>query len=132
MTNLDLMHRVDEAWNGRDWDSYAQYFHADLKAFANDSPQPHGRQRHLERAGEFCAAYPDAKVHEPYLAAFNSIDGSMTCTVSRLTGGAAGGGSGFDITMAVITCWENGQMIEQRQFIDERRMLDQLASGGSR
>lgn len=128
MTNLERIQAVDEAWNERRWDDYAAFLHADLAAFANDSPLPHDHDRHLERAHKFCATFPDAKVHDPYLTVFASADGMMTCTVARVTGRPAGASSGFDITMAVITRWQDGRMIEQRQFIDEQRMADQIAT----
>jgi len=127
MNNLGRMRAVDEAWNSRCWSDYADLLHQDLKAVANDSPVSHGRQRHIERAHEFCARYPDARVHEPYLVEFESADSTMTCTVSRVTGRPEGASSGFDITMAVVTRWVEGQMIEQHQFLDELRMATQVA-----
>ncbi len=78
MTNLDRMRAVDEAWNERRWDDYAALLHTDLAAFANDSPVPHDYDRHLDRAQEFCATFPDAEVHDPYMAAFASADGEVT------------------------------------------------------
>lgn len=127
MSNLDLMLAVDEAWNDRRWDDYAALIHPDLRAFANDSPEPHDRQRHVERAMAFCATFPDARVHEPYIMAFVSEDGTSTCTVSRATGCPVGSAQGFDITMAVVTRWQDGMMIVQHAFLDEQRMAEQLA-----
>ncbi|PZU06784.1 MAG: hypothetical protein DI605_18195 [Sphingomonas sp.] len=121
-----MLRAVDDAWNDRRWDDYAALLHPDLQAVANDSPVPHGCQRHVQRAREFCALYPDARVHEPYLEVFGSADGNMTCTVSRVTGRPVGAAAGFDITMAIIAAWVDGRMIGQRQFLDEQRMARQV------
>ena len=130
--NLVRMEAIDRAWNDRDWRTYADMFDADLQAYSNDSPDPRGLDEHVAGARSFCDAFPDAVCHLPYIDSFIGADGDRTCNITRVTGRRASGGASFDITMAIVSRWRNGRVVEQRQYLDEMKMASDLGDPSSR
>lgn len=136
---LERMRAVDRAWNARRWNDYADLLDDDLVAYMAGEPAPHGKAEHVERAREFCEAFPDSVVHfEPYLDLFATHDGGKSCSVARLTGTASCevrmprgatmpvSHGCFDVTFVAVCTWRGGRIVEQREYVDQQLMQQQL------
>lgn len=114
---VGLMRAVDEAWNARRWDDYADLIAPDFRGYMNGDGEPHDRAEHLRRSKAFCADYPDNRIEiEPYLVLFEDQDHARTCSVA-ITSGTHRGGAPLRATLAVICTWRDGRIVEQREFI---------------
>ncbi len=140
-TNLDRMRAIDLAWNERRWNDYGDLLADDLLAFASGDALPHKKREHIDRAKTFCNAFPDNRVYStPYLELFASFDNRMTCSIARITGTMTGTmklsgkmikptGRIFDTSFVAICRWQDGKIIEQREYFDVELMMAQLKIG---
>lgn len=130
---------LDAAWNARAWLRYGALLDDKLEAYAGGDPEPHGKEAHLYRAREFCAAFPDAERHiTPYLDIFASVDGLRSFALARFTGSAmslldvpaaiqpAPSARRFDVTIWVFCKWRAGRIVMIRECMDQMLMARQL------
>jgi ketosteroid isomerase-like protein len=117
MDNIDRMHQIDAAWNGRDWDAYANLIAPDFQGWMNGDTTPHNKEEHIRRGQAYCVAMPSNQIaSEPYLELFASADGSKTCSIATVTATDSRGLT-TRATLAVICHWRGGQIQRQREFI---------------
>lgn len=137
-SNLERMCAIDRAWNSRSWIDYDNLLADTLVAYSSGETNSHGKREHVARAQVFCSAFPDNRVcTDPYLNLFANEDGSITCSVARITGTMTGpletksmviepNRREFDVTFTAICKWTDGKITEQRQYFDTELMLSQL------
>lgn len=117
---VELMRAVDVAWNARHWDDYRALFTLDFRGWMDADTAPHDLDEHLRRGQEFCAAYPDNRIHiDPYVQLFADAAGTRTCSVA-LTTGTSRTGESLGAVLAVVCSWRDGRICEQREFIATR------------
>ncbi|MFB9952894.1 ester cyclase [Rhizobium puerariae] len=125
--NLELMRAIDTAWNMRQWADYADLLDEDLVAWMSGEDTPHGKAEHIVRAQRFCARFPDCRVHmDPYLDLFLSLDTNRTCSIALLSGSSAVTKGTFKVSFTAICRWNNGRIIEQREYFDNELLMKQL------
>ena len=117
MDNLTRIRLVDDAWNTRDWASYASFISADFKGWMNGDRQPHGKEEHVRRGQAFCKAMPANRILcDPYIDLFASADGSQTCSISSVITGV--GAADEEGSILIVVChWSDGQIVWQRESI---------------
>jgi ketosteroid isomerase-like protein len=81
--NLDVMRRVDTAWNERDFETLEQ-LHAPDGVFFFTIPGGADRTAHVQEMRNFLAAFPDHQIELPHLVLFGQ--GDMVTAVSRSSG----------------------------------------------
>jgi hypothetical protein len=81
--NLDIMHRVDTAWNERDFATLEQ-LHAPNGMFFFTIPGGANQQEHVQEMRNFLEAFPDHQIELPHAALFGQ--GDMITAVSRSSG----------------------------------------------
>lgn len=118
MENLTRIRLVDDAWNHRDWDTYASFFAADFVGWMNGDKRPHGKEEHLQRGQAFCESMPTNLIHcDPYLELFASADGSQTCSISSVSPSLSSSPEDEDAILIVVCRWRDGQIVSQRESI---------------
>jgi hypothetical protein len=137
-TNAQRMQHLDDAWNGRDWDTFDSYHdhHSVAVHWPGQESPTLGGHDHRAEAIRFCNAFPDNRVHnQPYDILFGQ--GDFTCFVTRFTGTftapfeLADGttiqptGKSFDVLYSTTAKWDNGKIVEEYLFYDNGTFLKQ-------
>ncbi|WP_162950164.1 nuclear transport factor 2 family protein [Rhizobium jaguaris] len=125
--NLNSVKDLDRAWNARRWDDYAELIDDSAVLFIGPHRRPHGKSELVRRSRELCRAFPDAHLHiDPYVDLFMSHDGNKTCSIARLTATRPHGSNpagDIDLTVAAVSRWEAGKLVEVRNFLIGHPML---------
>jgi len=137
--NAKRMQRVDEAWNGRDWDAFDALHDPECVVHwpGREADPTHGGPDHRAESIAFCAAFPDNRVHnEPYDILFG--EGDFTCFVTRFTGTFTAPleqpdgtvieptGKSFDVLFSTTAKWREGRIVEEFLFWDNGTFLGQI------
>jgi hypothetical protein len=113
------MRLVDDAWNQRDWETYASFIAQDFRGWMNGDRTPHGKEEHLRRGQAFCEAMPANHINcDPYIEIFASPDGSRTCTISTVSPGTETN-ENTDAILIVVCRWQDGRIITQHESISQ-------------
>jgi SnoaL-like polyketide cyclase len=79
--NMELMQTLDDAWNARDWDTFAQRHKPDTVVRWPAQAPTHGVENHRAESIQLARTFPDNKVaNQPYKVLFAS--GDWTCSIS--------------------------------------------------
>jgi hypothetical protein len=141
-TNAQRMQKLDDAWNGRDWDTFDSYHdhHSVAVHWPGQESPTLGGHDHRAEAIRFCNAFPDNRVHnQPYDILFG--DGDFTCFVTRFTGPFTAPlelpdgttiqptGKSFDVLYSTTAKWDNGKIVDEYLFYDNGTFLAQIGAG---
>lgn len=133
--NLDIMHRVDTAWNERDFETLEQ-LHAPDGVFFFTIPGGANQQDHLQEMRNFLEAFPDHQIEMPHLVLFGQ--GDMITAVSRSSGTHTAPftlpdgrvieptGRVVNMVMTTVARVENGQFVEEIVSFDSLDFFSQL------
>lgn len=140
--NADLMQKVDDSWNGRDWDAFDLLHDPDCTVYwpGREGTPTQGGYGHRAEAIVFCDAFPDNRVHnQPYDILFG--EGDLTTFVTRFTGTftaplalpdgtfAQPTGKSFDVLYSTTARWREGRILEEYLFYDNATFLQQIGLG---
>jgi hypothetical protein len=141
-TNAELMQLADDSFNAHDWDKFEELHDPACVVYwpgLEDTPT-HGVHDHRGEAAAFCAAFPDARVHNrPYQILFGDSD--FSCFVTRFTGTFTqpwklpGGtvipptGGSFDVLYSTAAKWKDGRIVEEYLFWDSATFRSQVGLG---
>jgi hypothetical protein len=141
-TNTQRMQKLDDAWNGRDWDTFDSYHddHSVAVFWPGQESPTLGGHDHRAEAIRFCNAFPDNRVHnQPYDILFG--DGDFTCFVTHFTGTFTAPfelpdgttvqptGKAFDVLYSTTAKWDNGKIVKEFLFYDNGTFLTQIGVG---
>lgn len=133
--NLKVMHRVDTAWNERDFDTLEQ-LHAPDGIFFFTIPGGADRTAHVQEMRDFLAAFPDHQIELPHLVLFGQ--GDMVTAVSRSSGTHTAPmvlpdgrvvpptGKVVNMVMTTVARVENGRFVEEIVTFDTLDFFSQL------
>lgn len=134
--NLEVVRRIDQAWNERDWTTFGRLHAVDVFVrFANPKGLT-GRAAHVGEAQNFLSAFPDHQIDFPYLRLFG--EGDLVCSVHKSSGTHTGPwklpdgrlipttGSRFDIEMTTVARVLNGAVVEKTVSYDTLGFMTQL------
>jgi len=83
--NLRLMQTLDNAWNGKDWETFMKRHSENVAVYWPGQPEPtRGRHAHHNESVEFFKAFENHLDNNPYKILFGY--GDYTCSVARWTG----------------------------------------------
>ncbi len=136
--NMDLLTTLDDAWNSRDWETFAARHSQDTAVYWPGRLEPtRGVENHKAECVEFCKTFPDNHVdNRPYKVLFGQ--GDWTCSVARVTGTMKGPMVGmdgkmipptnksFEIEFCTVAHWKNGEIVEEKLFYDLLGLLQQI------
>ena len=138
--NMELMQTLDDAWNARDWDTFARRHKPDVVVRWPAQPPTHGRHDHRAEGVQMFKTFPDNKVHNrPYKTFFAS--GDWTCSIARFTGTMEGPmlglggkeisptGKSFEVDFCTVARWDNGEIVEENLFYDVVGLMSQIGVG---
>ena len=139
--NMELMQTLDDAWNARDLDTFAQRHKPDRVVRWPGQPPTHGIEAHKAEAIAFFKAFPDQHLDDrPYKVFFAS--GDWTCSIAHFTGTMTGPTQGPDgkelpptgrsceVDFCTVARWDNGQIVEENLFYDLVTFMRQLGLSG--
>ncbi len=131
------MHRVDTAWNERDFDTLEQ-LHAPDGVFFFTIPGGADRAAHVQEMRNFLTAFPDHQIELPHLALFGQDD--MVTAVSRSSGTHTAPmalpdgrvipptGKVVNMVMTTVARVANGQFAEEIVTFDTLDFFSQLGA----
>lgn len=135
--NIAMMSKLDDAWNGRDWETFKEHHAENVEVYWPAQEEPtRGRTAHHVEAVDFCTAFPDNRVkNDPYDVIFGA--GDWTCMVTRFTGTMTGllktpdgeippTGKQFDVEFCTVAHWKDGEIVTEKLFFDFLGMMKQL------
>lgn len=139
--NMDLMQTLDDAWNERDLETFAQRHKEDVVVTWPGKPPTQGIEAHKEESIEFWNTFLDQQLeNRPYRVFFAS--GDWTCSIARFKGtmlGAMPGpdgteiqptGKSFDVEFCTVARWDNGQIVEENLMYDLVTFMQQIGLSG--
>jgi predicted ester cyclase len=133
--NLDVMHRVDTAWNERDFETLEQ-LHAPDGVFFFTIPGGADRAAHVQEMRNFLEAFPDHQIEMPHMVLFGQ--GDMVTAVSRSSGTHTAPmilpdgrvipptGRVVNMVMTTVARVANGQFVEEIVTFDSLDFFSQL------
>jgi predicted ester cyclase len=133
--NLDVMRRVDTAWNARDFEALKQ-LHAPDGVFFFTVPGGADRTAHIQEMRNFLRAFPDHQIELPHLVLFGQ--GDMVTAVSRSSGTHTAPmvlpdgrvipptGKVVNMVMTTVARVANGQFAEEIVTFDTLDFFSQL------
>jgi len=137
--NAKRMQQIDDAWNGRDWETFDRLHHPDCVVYwpGREDQPTRGGQAHREEAIAFCDAFPDNRVkNQPYDILFGEDE--FTCFVTRFTGTFTAPfrqpdgsviqptGKAFDVLYSTAGKWRDGRLVEEFLFYDSATFMRQV------
>jgi ketosteroid isomerase-like protein len=134
--NLEVIRRIDQAWNARDWTTFGQLHAKDVFVRFTVPEGVVGRVAHIEEAENFLTAFPDHQIHFPYLKLFGQ--GDTICSVHQSSGTHAGPwalpdgriiqptGRRMEVEMVTVAKVLNGELVEETLYYDTLRLMMQL------
>jgi hypothetical protein len=135
--NLRLMQTLDNAWNGRDWETFMKRHSENVAVYWPGQPEPtRGRHAHHNESVEFFKAFDNHLDNNPYKILFGY--GDYTCSVARWTGKNIGPFTGpdgrmipatnkkFELEFCTVAHWKNNEIVEEKLFYDLVGLLKQL------
>jgi len=135
--NLAVMKAADTAFNNRDIDAAMALHHPDVVVHVSGNPGPSLGAAHRADFDAFLRAFPDAVIeNDPYPIQFGQ--GDWITAVTRIRGTFSGElvgpdgkvipgtGKPFDVGMTTIARIENGLLVEERAFVDQALLFQQI------
>lgn len=134
--NLEVMRRIDQSWNERDWDTFERLHAEDVFVVFTVPEGITGNVPHREEAQNFLAAFPDHQIQFPHKLLFGQ--GDMICSVHRSSGTHTGDWKMLDgsvipptnkkmeIEMVTVAKVQNGQLVEETLYFDNLSVMKQL------
>src|SRR5581483_5595627 len=137
--NMELMQRLDDAWNNQDWDTFDKRHKPDVVVRWPAQPTAtRGIKDHRAESIQMFKTFPDNHVgNRPYKTLFAS--GDWTCSIARFTGTMTGPmrgpdgkemaptGKSFEVDFCTVARWdENGQIVEENLFYDVVGLMKQI------
>ena len=134
--NLEVMRRIDLAWNERDWETFDNLHAEDVAVVFTHPEGVTGRDPHREEAQNFIAAFPDHQIQFPHKLLFGQ--GDMICSVHRSTGTNTGDwkmpdgsvipptGKKMEIEMVTVAKVQERQLVEETLYFDNLSVMKQL------
>jgi ketosteroid isomerase-like protein len=139
--NMDLMQTLDDAWNAKDLDTFAQRHKPDTVVRWPGQPLTHGIQAHTAEAIAFFRTFPDQHLdNRPYKVLI--ARGDWTRSIAHFTGTMTGPmqgsdgkeipptGKSFEVDFCTVARWDNGQIVEENLFYDLVTFMRQLGLSG--
>jgi predicted ester cyclase len=140
--NTELMLSLDDAWNGRDWDTFVARHKPDVIVhWPGRSDSTRGQAAHRLEGIEMNKTFPDNHVdNRPYKVFFAS--GDWTCLVARFSGTMTGPmrgpdgaeipptGKRFEVDFCTVARWDDGQIVEENLFYDLLGLMQQIGLSG--
>ena len=139
--NMDLMQTLDDAWNAKDLDTFAQRHKPDTVVRWPGQPLTHGIQAHTAEAIAFFRTFPDQHLdNRPYKVLI--ARGDWTRSIAHFTGTMTGPMQGSDgkeipptgksvkVDFGTVARWDNGQIVEENLFYDLVTFMRQLGLSG--
>jgi len=134
--NLEVMRRIDQAWNERDWKTFDRLHAEDVAVVFTHPEGVTGRDPHREEAQNFIAAFPDHQIQFPHKLLFGQ--GDMICSVHRSSGRHTGDwkmpngsvipptGKKMEIEMVTVAKVQDGELVEETLYFDNLSVMKQL------
>jgi predicted ester cyclase len=134
--NLEVIRRIGQAWNARDWTTFGQLHAEDVFVRFTVPEGITGRVAHIEEAENFLTAFPDHKIQFPYLSLFGR--GDRVCSVHRSGGTHTGRlqlpdgrvipptGRRMEVETATVAKVLNRELVEEILFYDTLKVMAQL------
>lgn len=137
--NLRRMHELDDAWNAKDWETFAEFHADDVSVYwPGGNPATEGLHDHTAESKEYAKTFPDNRVeNRPYLVEFGQ--GDRTCTIAKHTGTFKGPlklptgevqptGKRFEVDFCTVAQWKDGKIVEEKLFYDLVGVLKQIGA----
>jgi ketosteroid isomerase-like protein len=134
--NMQLMQTLDDAYNARDWDTYAQRHKPDVVVRQPGQPPTHGVKDHVAESVQLVKTFDSKAWNRPYKTIFAS--GDWTCSIARATGAMTGPllmadgtkipptGKPFELELCTVARWDDGQIVEENIFYDQTDLMRQI------
>jgi ketosteroid isomerase-like protein len=131
------MQTLGDAWNSRDWDTFASRHAEDTAVYWPGQADPtRGVRNHRQESMKFFKTFENHIDNRPYKVPL--ADGDWTCSIARWTGKMIGPmkvldgretpatNKSFELSFCTVARWNDGQIVEENLFYYELDLLRQI------